>query len=140
MSGSAASGDVTVSGFDHVSITVSNLDVTCRFYERVLDARIEADYKVDGRTIVRRVVIGRAVLNVHQCGNGVELVARAPTPGSADLCFRWARGIDEAVARLAAVDVAIREGPVPRLSSDSQQGQSVYFVDPDGNLIELLAS
>lgn len=130
----------SVLGFDHVAITVADLDAACRFYERVLDARVEADYKVDGRTIVRRVMVGRAMLNIHQQGNGVDLVARRPTPGSADLCFRWGGGIDSAVTRLKEVGVAVREGPVPRDSNDDISGQSVYFVDPDGNLIELLAT
>lgn len=129
-----------VLGFDHVAITVADLDATCRFYEHVLEARVEADYKVDGRTIVRRVRVGGALLNVHQQGNGVDLVARRPTPGSADLCFRWGGGIDSAMARLADAGIAVREGPVPRIASDEKSGQSVYFMDPDGNLIELLAS
>jgi len=134
----SARGEVV--GFDHVAITVADLDATCRFYERVLGARVEADYKVDSRTIVRRVRVGHALLNVHQQGNGVDLVARRPTPGSADLCFRWGGGIESALARLEEAGVAVREGPVPRVASDEMSAQSIYFVDPDGNLIELLAS
>jgi catechol 2,3-dioxygenase-like lactoylglutathione lyase family enzyme len=132
--------DGSVLGFDHVAITVADIQRTCDFYERVLDGRVETDYQVNGKTIVRRLVIGGAVLNIHQEGNGVDLVARRPTPGSADLCLRWNGTIQEAVARLQKEGVAIREGPVPRQSSDGDDGESVYFIDPDGNLIELLTS
>jgi catechol 2,3-dioxygenase-like lactoylglutathione lyase family enzyme len=130
----------SVLGFDHVAITVADIQKACEFYVRVLDGRVEADYQVNGKTIVRRVVIGGAVLNIHQEGNGVDLVARRPTPGSADLCFRWNGSVQKAVARLQNAGIAIIAGPVPRLSSDATEGQSVYFVDPDGNLIELLAT
>ena len=35
--------------------------------------------------------------------------------------------------------VEVIEGPAPRVSSDGRPAQSVYFRDPDGNLLELLA-
>jgi catechol 2,3-dioxygenase-like lactoylglutathione lyase family enzyme len=127
-------------GFDHVAITVADLDASCAFYTSVLDGRIDADYRVDGRSAVRRVFVGDALLSIHQSGNGVTPVARRPEPGSADLCFRWQGGIDSAVERLGIAQVAIAEGPVPRTAADGRRGQSVYFRDPDGNLLELLAT
>jgi catechol 2,3-dioxygenase-like lactoylglutathione lyase family enzyme len=129
----------SVAGIDHVAITVANIDATCGFYGWVLGAEVFMDHKVDGHTAVRGVRIGGAMLNVHQQGNGIDLVARAPTPGSVDLCFRWNGDIASAIARLAEAGVPLREGPVARMSSRGVHGQSVYFLDPDGNLIELLA-
>jgi catechol 2,3-dioxygenase-like lactoylglutathione lyase family enzyme len=129
-----------ISGFDHVSITVADIDAACRFYERVLGARVEEDYKVDGRTIVRRVMVGKAMFNIHQQGNGVDLVARVPTPGSVDLCFRWTGTIESAIDRLKSLAIQIIEGPAPRIANDGKPGQSIYFRDPDGNLLELLAT
>jgi len=35
--------------------------------------------------------------------------------------------------------VRIVEGPVPRRNADGEAAQSVYFHDPDGNLLELMA-
>jgi catechol 2,3-dioxygenase-like lactoylglutathione lyase family enzyme len=136
---STATANALIEQFDHVSITVADLDATCRFYARALDARVDADYKVDGRTTVRRVLVGKAVLNIHQQGNGVQLVARRPTPGSADLCFRWSGTIESAVEHLQARNIPIIEGPSPRITSDGRPSQSVYFTDPDGNLLELMA-
>jgi catechol 2,3-dioxygenase-like lactoylglutathione lyase family enzyme len=129
-----------IRGIDHVAITVADLDATCRFYEHALDAKIEESYEIAGKLVVRRVAIGRAILNIHQQGNGVDLVARHPLPGSTDICFRWDGAIAEAKAQLEARGIAIIEGPVERISADAKPASSVYFRDPDGNLVELLAA
>ena len=59
-----------------------------------------------------------------------------PCPGSADLCFV----IDEPVAQfsesLKAAGLEILEGPVSRTGARGPI-LSVYFRDPDGNLIEV---
>jgi catechol 2,3-dioxygenase-like lactoylglutathione lyase family enzyme len=89
---------------------------------------------------VRQIALGGALLSIHQAGNGIELVAKQPTVGSADICFRWDGGIDGAVALLREHGVEIVEGPVPRRTADGLPSQSVYFRDPDANLIELMAS
>jgi catechol 2,3-dioxygenase-like lactoylglutathione lyase family enzyme len=129
-----------IQGIDHVAITVADLDAACDFYARVLGARIEEEYEIGGRIAVKRVRFGQAILNVHQAGNGVELVARQPQPGSTDICFRWAGDIGEAKTVLESRGVAVIEGPVPRTSADGLPASSVYFRDLDGNLVELLAS
>ena len=129
-----------IRGIDHVAITVADLDATCRFYADTLDARVEETYEIDGRVIVKRVAIGQAILNVHQQGNGVDLVARQPLPGSTDICFRWGGDIAAAKQLLESRGVEIIEGPAPRVSADGKPASSVYFRDPDGNLVELLAT
>jgi catechol 2,3-dioxygenase-like lactoylglutathione lyase family enzyme len=106
-----------ICGFDHVAITVADLDATCRFYERAVDARVEDTYVIDDKVVVKRLALGKAILNVHQQGNGVDLVARSPQPGSADLCFRWEGEIAEARLMLERRDVPIVEGPVGRVSA-----------------------
>ena len=130
---------MVVAGFDHVAITAADLDATCRFYADALDAVVEETYTVEGRVVVKRVRIGGAVFNIHQQGNGIELVARRPTPGSADICLRWTGSVEEAKALLESRKVTIVEGPVPRTTAGNAPGASVYFLDPDGNLIELMA-
>lgn len=129
-----------IRGIDHVAITVADLDAACAFYARVLGARVEEAYEIGGRVAVKRVAFGQAILNIHQQGNGVDLAARQPLPGSTDICFRWAGGIDAAKAQLESRGVAVIEGPVARTSADGIAGNSVYFRDPDGNLVELLAT
>ena len=129
-----------ISGIDHVAITVADLDATCAFYARVLGAKIEEAYEIGGRIAVKRVAFGQAILNIHQQGNGVDLVARQPLPGSTDICFRWAGDAAAAKAMLESRGVAVIEGPVPRTSADGLPATSVYFRDLDGNLVELIAT
>jgi catechol 2,3-dioxygenase-like lactoylglutathione lyase family enzyme len=59
-------------------------------------------------------------------------------PGNSDLCFRWGGSPADAVAHLAAHGVAVELGPVSR-SGAGGEGTSVYFRDPDGTLLELIA-
>ena len=95
----------------------------------------------DGKLIVRAIRIGGAVqLSVHQFGNGVELVAARPMPGSEDICFRFTGKIEQAAELLQMHGVEIIDGPSPRENNQMQPSQSVYFRDPDGNLVELMAT
>ena len=77
-------------------------------------------------------------MSVHPASAPAAPHALAPTPGSADLCFRWSGPIEDAAAALAAAGVEVIEGPVPRPASNGAMGQSLYCRDPDQNLIELL--
>ena len=77
-------------------------------------------------------------MSLHPAAAPAKPHAHAPTPGSADLCFRWRGPIADAVGALERNGVAIVEGPVGRPASNGERGTSVYFRDPDENLIELL--
>ena len=59
-----------------------------------------------------------------------------PTPGSADLCFLTNSSVAEVVEHLEANSVEIIEGPVRRTGATGPI-KSVYFRDPDGNLLEV---
>lgn len=130
---------MTVAGFDHLAITVADVEATVAFYQRVLGAEpLYLDRFREGRFPIVTLVVGANRINVHPSPPRGDLVARLPTPGSVDVCFRWRGPIEGAVAHLASHDVAVVEGPSFRLASDGSKGQSVYFRDPDGNLLELL--
>lgn len=125
---------------DHVAITVEDLEATTAFYERLFGAGVTAEHAVDGRVLVRQLSLGDVNLSVHQKGNGVALVASHPTPGSADICFRWRGSIDEAVSHIQTHGITPLETPSPRTSADGRAAMSVFFKDPSGNLIELMAA
>jgi catechol 2,3-dioxygenase-like lactoylglutathione lyase family enzyme len=127
-------------GVDHVAITVADLEATYAFYDRLFGAVVQANHQWDGKLAIRKFAIGGAMLSVHQAGNGVDLVAARPTPGSVDICFRWSDGIETAVALLQAHGIAIIDGPSPRKTAEGAPARSVYFRDPDNNLIELMAA
>jgi catechol 2,3-dioxygenase-like lactoylglutathione lyase family enzyme len=127
-------------GIDHVAITVSDIEAACAFYERLFGAQTKIDYAPRGKSLVRQIALGGALLSVHQAGNGIGLVAKQPTVGSADICFRWRGTIAEAESMLRKQGVEVIAGPVPRHTADGLPSQSVYFHDLDSNLLELMTS
>jgi catechol 2,3-dioxygenase-like lactoylglutathione lyase family enzyme len=131
--------DPDIGGIDHVAVTVRDVEAMSRFYVELLGAKVARDHLRDGRPAIRKLVLGDAVLNLHQCDNDVDLIAGRPTPGAADVCLRWGGSPESAAARLTQAGVPIVAGPSPRTNSAGQPSQSVYFRDPDGNLIELMA-
>ncbi len=130
-----------VRGFDHLAVTVADMDRSIAFYREVLGATVlYADRFADGRFPIVTAVIGANRINLHPSPPRADLVAEAPTPGSVDLCFRWDGPIADALALLGEHGLPLVEGPSFRLAADGSKGQSVYTRDPDGNLIELLTT
>jgi catechol 2,3-dioxygenase-like lactoylglutathione lyase family enzyme len=128
-------------GIDHVAITEADVEATWQFYDRLFGTEILNNHMFAGALAVRVFMVGGgARLSVHRLGNGVDLVAARPTPGSADICFRWAGTAETALGHLAAHDIAVVDGASPRRTADGLPAHSVYFRDPDGNLIELMAA
>ncbi len=118
---------------DHCVIHVSDWEASNAFYGDVLGAEV---VRIGERWAYR---FGAQQLNVHGPGVRVTEVARLPVqPGNSDLCFEWAGPIEEAVAHLRNLGVAVEVGPVER-SGARGSGRSVYFRDPDGSLLELIS-
>jgi catechol 2,3-dioxygenase-like lactoylglutathione lyase family enzyme len=117
--------------FDHIVLTVRALEETLSFYERVFDFKRELR---DGAPAALK--FGRQKINVHESDRTFEPKARHATPGSADFCLITVRPIDEVIAHLKACDVNVELGPVARNGALGSM-TSVYFRDPDGNLIEV---
>jgi len=116
---------------DHLVLTVRNIETTCMFYSNVLG--MEVVTFDNGR---KALTFGSQKVNLHEAGKELEPKAYRPTPGSADLCFTTTTPIDEVVKRLQLSKVRILEGPVKRTGALGQM-TSVYFRDPDLNLIEV---
>jgi len=116
---------------DHLVLTVRDLEASCTFYEHVLHMR--AVTFAGGR---RALTFGGQKLNLHPADAPIAPHASRPTPGSADLCFITTTPIAEVVAHLQRLSVVIEEGPVRRTGATGPI-MSVYFRDPDDNLIEV---
>lgn len=130
-----------VRGLDHLALTVADVDRTLVFYKRVLGAtsHFEELWR-EGKIPVVLLQVGASRLSIHDAANPAKPHAESPLPGSGDVCFRWDGAIEGAAAHLATCDVDVIEGPVPRPAADGGVGQSVYFRDPDGNLLEFLST
>ncbi|WP_369959348.1 VOC family protein [Pseudomonas benzenivorans] len=116
---------------DHLVLTVADVDATVAFYERVLGMRHELFGS--GRSAL---VFGTQKLNLHQAGREFEPKAARPTPGAIDLCLISDWPLERILSHLAEQGVEIEEGPVLRTGALGPI-ESVYFRDPDGNLIEI---
>jgi catechol 2,3-dioxygenase-like lactoylglutathione lyase family enzyme len=119
---------------DHAVIAVTEWERSNAFYVDVLGAELcELD---KGRWAYR---FGEQQLNVHGPGSTPAPRAALPVaPGNSDLCFRWEGTAAEAVEHLATCAVPVELGPVRRAGAGGE-GMSVYFRDPDGTLLELIA-
>ena len=116
---------------DHLVLTVRDVEATCEFYARVL--HMEPVTFGGGR---RALSFGQQKLNLHPATAPISPHANQPTPGSADLCFITTTPMAEVVVHLQRAGVVITEGPVRRTGATGLI-TSVYFRDPDGNLIEV---
>jgi catechol 2,3-dioxygenase-like lactoylglutathione lyase family enzyme len=125
-----------IDGFDHVVLTARDVQVTATFYARVLGMRVEIHEDPTHTFHFGSLSFGRQKINLHQAGHEFEPKALQPTPGSADLCFVTTASLDEVVRHLQSCGVPILEGPVPRTGARGEM-TSIYFRDPDQNLLEI---
>ena len=79
---------------------------------------------------------GSQKINLHEKGREFEPKATLAAPGTLDICFIAAVPLEDVIARLAARNVPILEGPVMKTGAQGPI-RSVYVRDPDGNLVEI---
>ena len=116
---------------DHLVFTVQDIEATCEFYSRVLGMQVVTF--AGGRKALQ---FGNQKINLHEKGKEFEPKAQHPTPGSADLCFLTSLPIEQVMAHLQSCNIALLLGPVERTGA-TKPLMSVYFRDPDGNLLEV---
>jgi catechol 2,3-dioxygenase-like lactoylglutathione lyase family enzyme len=120
-----------IARIDHFVLTVRSLETTLSFYERVLGLR---------RTITSgspaSLHFGQQKINVHESGHEFAPNARSAAPGSADFCLITNEAIETVQAHVETCGVTIELGPAPRNGALGAM-TSIYFRDPDGNLIEV---
>lgn len=116
---------------DHIVLTVSSLEATLSFYERALGFTREIRAGLPAA-----LKFGRQKINVHEVDHTFEPKAASPKPGAADFCLITRRPVTEVLQRLKDCGVDVELGPVPRIGAEGAM-TSVYFRDPDGNLLEI---
>ena len=122
---------VLIDRFDHMVLTVANIDETCDFYRRVLG--MEKAVFAGGRVALG---FGRQKINLHPAENPYTPRAKNAVTGAGDLCLITGTPLDDVIAHLQAEGVEIIEGPVAKTGAMGPI-TSVYFRDPDENLIEV---
>jgi len=126
---------VLVDRFDHIVLTVSDLEQATSFYERVLGFEKQFFLGPEGqpRYALR---FGNQKINLQDRATETPTKAQTPTIGSADFCVIAAVSLDDVLAHLRAENVPIVAGPVARRGALGPL-RSVYFRDADGNLVEV---
>ncbi len=117
-----------ISHIDHIVLTVRDIERAAAFYERVL--RMEVVTFAETRKALK---FGNQKINLQTLGQETRNYAGI---GSGDLCLITDLDTDALLAHLAAEGVDIVEGPVAKSGAEGPI-TSVYFNDPDGNLVEV---
>lgn len=112
-------------------LTVRDAAATVQFYTQLLG--MQARTFGEGRLALH---FGTQKINLHESQRPIDPNVRHATPGSADLCFLLTIPLQQMQQRLIDHQVSVIEGPVVR---NGAQGEirSLYFYDPDQNLIEV---
>lgn len=122
---------IKIDRLDHLVLTVRDMNATIMFYELALGMEV-----ITFGENRKALAFGQQKINLHPYSAAYNPRAAFPTPGSADLCFITRTPLSEVLAHLERMGVAIEEGPVPRTGAMGPI-TSLYFRDPDENLIEV---
>ncbi len=117
-----------ISHIDHLVLTVRDIERSVAFYKATLD--MTPVTFAGGR---RALTFGNQKINLQTLGQETRNFAGI---GSGDLCLIASVPLDQVIARLKDLGIEILEGIVPK-SGATGPINSVYFNDPDGNLIEI---
>ncbi len=116
---------------DHIVLTVNDIGKTVEFYTEILGMEL-----VNFSNARKALRFGDQKINLHQQGKEFEPKANKPTSGSMDLCFITQTKIENVKIELEKKGIEIIEGIVDRTGAKGSI-RSIYFRDPDNNLIEL---
>lgn len=116
---------------DHIVITAADEAASVAFYENVLGMEVR---RQAGRPVALH--FGDQKMHIHQAGREFRPNARNAAPGTGDLCFVTDLPIEDVKAHLARCGVALEVDTVIREGARGPMA-SLYFRDPDGNLVEV---
>ena len=119
-----------ISGFDHIVLCVRDVSATCRFYKDVL--ALEPREERPGKWSLH---FGEVKISLQEAAS-VPDIAINTVPGSGNFCLITDTPIEQVVARLESNRVQIIDGPGEKIGAVGTL-MSVYFHDPDGNLVEV---
>ncbi|KKX34222.1 VOC family protein [Rhizobium sp. LC145] len=115
---------------DHIVLCVADVAATRRFYERVLN--MESREERPGKWSLH---FGANKISIQDAAAS-PAIARETVPGSGNFCLLTDTPMDAVVRYLTREGVEIVDGPGERAGAMGRI-LSVYFKDPDGNLVEV---
>ncbi|CDZ76662.1 Virulence protein [Legionella massiliensis] len=119
---------------DHLVITVKDINTSVNFYTTILNMQ---ELTLRGKNVeIKALRFGDQRLHIHLAGKEVEPKALKATPGSTDICLVTDTAITEVVKHLIKHNITIEKEPTI-ISGTLGEMESVWFRDPDGNLIEV---
>jgi catechol 2,3-dioxygenase-like lactoylglutathione lyase family enzyme len=122
---------IRIKNLDHLVITASDLQATIDFYTKVLGM----EHVAFGDNL-HAVHFGDQKFNIHDASTEVSPKAKNIVPGSADFCLISETPVSQVIQHLQDCGVTVEQGPVTR-SGAAGTLESVYFRDPDCNLVEV---
>ena len=119
-----------LTGFDHIVLCVADVERTIAFYEKVLGMQPREE-----RPGKWSLHFGPNKISLQDARTAPE-IARATVPGSGNFCVLTDEPVESLAESLSALRIPVVDGPCER---DGATGKirSVYFHDPDGNLVEV---
>lgn len=122
---------ITVEHIDHILMTVASVKRTSKFYNEKLG--MEVITFADNRKALK---FGKHIIKLHPLGHEIEPKARNTHPGSADICLITNTPIHTVRQELIAKGIVLISDVVVRTGAKGNIN-SIYFHDPDGNLLEI---
>jgi catechol 2,3-dioxygenase-like lactoylglutathione lyase family enzyme len=122
---------ISIRSLDHLVITARDLRATIGFYTNVLGMK----HVAFGNNL-HAVHFGDQKFNIHNAATDVSPKAGNIVPGSKDFCLISETPTSQVIQHLKDCGVEIEEVPVTRSGAPGAL-ESVYFRDPDGNLVEV---
>jgi len=122
---------MSVDSIDHIVLTVKDIQRTCKFYSETLGMKV---FEFGQRR--KALTFGKQKINLHEYGKEFEPKAAHVCPGATDLCLVTRTPLTVFVSHLEKLGIDIVDGPVERTGATGTIN-SIYFRDPDGNLVEL---
>jgi catechol 2,3-dioxygenase-like lactoylglutathione lyase family enzyme len=119
-----------VNALDHLVLCVADVAASRAFYQRALG--MQAREERPGKWSLH---FGTQKVSLQDAANAPAM-ASGTVPGSGNFCLLTDVPVTEVAAHLRSEGVAILDGPGERIGAAGPI-LSVYFRDPDGNLVEV---
>ena len=119
-----------ITGFDHIVLCVKDVGRTIVFYEKVLGMQPREEHP--GKWSLH---FGSNKISLQDAMSAPD-ISRETVPGSGNFCVLTDEPIEKFAKALRRLGIDILAGPDEREGATGRL-LSVYFRDPDGNLVEV---